>query len=97
MGIVPGFSVHDELDILLENGFTAFEAIEAATVNAALVVERMVGEGDFGTIVEGNRADLLLVDENPLEDISTLRNPLGVLADGRWYPRRVLQEYIEIK
>jgi hypothetical protein len=96
MGIVPGFSVHDELEILLENGFTSYEALETATVNAALVAERMVGEGDFGTIVEGNRADLLLVEENPLINISTLRDPLGVMADGRWYPRNALQELIKI-
>ena len=96
MGIVPGYSVHDELDILLENGFTPYEALETATVNAALVADRMLYEGDFGTIVEGNRADLLLVEENPLKDISTLRDPMGVMADGRWYPRSVLQELIKI-
>ncbi|RLD08124.1 MAG: hypothetical protein DRI65_03080 [Chloroflexota bacterium] len=97
MGIVPGFSVHDELDILLENGFTPYEALETATVNAALVADRMVVEGDFGTVVVGNRADLLLVEGNPLEDIATLRDPLGVMADGRWYPRSVLRELIAIK
>lgn len=94
MGIVPGFSVHDELETLLGVGLTPYQALETATVNAALVAERMIGEGDFGAIVEGNRADLLLVDENPLEDISTLREALGVMANGRWYPRSVLEEYI---
>ena len=96
MGIVPGYSVHDELDILLENGFTPYEAIETATVNAALVVQRMNGEGDFGMIVEGYRADLLLVEDNPLEDISTLRDPRGVMAGGEWYSRSALQKLIEI-
>ena len=96
MGIVPGYSVHDELDILLENRFTPYQAIETATVNAALVAERMTGEGDFGMIVEGYRADLLLVEANPLEEISTLRNPLGVMAGGEWYSRSTLQKLIEI-
>ncbi len=97
MGIVPGHSVHDELEILLENGFSPYEALETATVNAALVANQMTGEGDFGMIAERYRADLLLVEDNPLEDISTLRNPLGVMASGEWYSRSALQKLIEIK
>ncbi|MEJ2211836.1 MAG: hypothetical protein P8129_22755, partial [Anaerolineae bacterium] len=45
MGLVPGYSIHDELRILVDNGFTPYEAITTGTVNAALVVERMTGEG----------------------------------------------------
>lgn len=97
MGIVPGFSVHDELDIFLENGFTPFQALKTATVNAAEVAERMTGEGDFGTIVEGNRADLLLVEGNPLQDISTLRDPLGVMVGGEWLSRIALDEMLSME
>ena len=96
MGIVPGFSVHDELRILVENGFTPYEALLTGTVNAANVVERMTGEGNFGTIEVGNRADLILVRGNPLEDISVIREPLGVMAAGRWYSAEALAEIIEI-
>jgi imidazolonepropionase-like amidohydrolase len=96
IGIVPGFSVHDELRILVENGFTPYEAIQTGTVNAAKVVERMTGEGDFGTIEIGKRADLILVSENPLEDITTIREPLGVMAAGKWFSAEQLSELIEI-
>jgi hypothetical protein len=96
IGIVPGFSVHDELRILVENGFTPYEALLTGTVNAAKVVERMTGEGDFGTIEIGKRADLILVIRNPLEDISTVKNPLGVMASGRWFSAEQLSELIKI-
>jgi hypothetical protein len=95
MGIVPGYSVHDELGILVENGFTPYEAIATGTVNAAIVVERMTGVGDFGTIEERKRADLILVQDNPLEDVTTIRAPLGVMAAGRWYAQDALAEMIE--
>ena len=95
MGIVPGTSIHDELQILVENGLSPFEAIATGTVNAARVVERMTGGGNWGTVREGNRADLILVTGNPLEDIATIREPLGVMASGRWYPRAVLSEMTE--
>jgi len=95
MGIVPGYSLHDELRILVKNGFTPYEAIATGTVNAAIVVERMTGEGDFGTIEKGKRADLILVQDNPLEDVTTIRAPLGVMAAGRWYARETLAEMIE--
>ena len=95
MGIVPGYSIHDELRILLDNGFSPYEAITAATVNAAIVVERMTGNGNFGTIEVGKRADLILVQDNPLEDIATIKEPLGVMATGRWYSQETLAELIE--
>ena len=66
MGLVRGFSIHDELRILTENGFTPYEVIKTGTVNAAMVVEKMNGNGDLGTIEVGKRADLLLVNNNPL-------------------------------
>jgi hypothetical protein len=91
MGLVPGASVHDELRILTRNGFTPYEAIRTATVNAANAVENMIGKGDFGTIAPGKRADLLLVKENPLADIAVLSNPVGVMASGRWFDKAELQ------
>jgi imidazolonepropionase-like amidohydrolase len=95
IGIVPGFSVHDELRILVENGFAPYEALLTGTVNAAKVVERMTGEGNFGTIEIGKRADLILLSGNPLEDISTIRAPLGVMAYGKWYSAEQLSNLIE--
>jgi imidazolonepropionase-like amidohydrolase len=95
MGLVPGFSIHDELRILTENGFTPYEAIKTGTVNAAIVVEKMNGNGDFGTIEIGKRADLILVEDNPLEDVANIKNILGVMASGRWYDKTMLQKFID--
>jgi imidazolonepropionase-like amidohydrolase len=97
MGLVPGFSIHEELRVLKENGFTPYEAIKTGTVNAAFVVEKMNGEGDFGTIEIDKRADLILVKNNPLEDVANVKNILGVMAAGRWYPKTSLQQMIALK
>lgn len=96
MGIIPGYSVHDELDILVKNGFTNYEALKTATVNPAIVVERMIGDGKFGTIEVGNRADLILVAKNPLDEIETLRTPLGVMVAGKWFSQETLSRLIEL-
>jgi imidazolonepropionase-like amidohydrolase len=97
MGIVPGYSIHDELRILVENGFSPYEAIATGTVNASVVAEQMVGERDFGTVEVGKRADLLLVNENPLEDIDAIKDLRGVMAAGRWYSREEVDQMIAIE
>ena len=96
MGIIPGFSIHDELEILVENGFSSYEALKTGTVNAGIVVERMTGVGNFGTVEVGKRADLILVRGNPLEYVGNIRNPLGVMTAGRWYSNEMLAELIRI-
>jgi imidazolonepropionase-like amidohydrolase len=95
--VVPGYSTHDELRVLTECGFTPYEAIVMATVNAARVVEAMTGEGDIGTVEVGNRADLILVNRNPLEDVANIREILGVMAAGRWYSKEALEQMITIE
>jgi hypothetical protein len=95
MGIIPGYSIHDELRILVENGFSPYEALKTGTVNAAIVIERMTGKGNLGSIAVGNRADLILVAGNPLEDLETLRTPLGVMAAGKWFSAEMLNKLIE--
>jgi hypothetical protein len=96
MGIVPGFSIHDELRILTENGFTPFQAIATGTVDASKVIEAMTGENNFGTIEVGKRADLILVNGNPLEDVKNIKNIQGVMAAGRWYSNQTLDTMIEV-
>ena len=81
-GVVPGYSTHDERRTPVANGFTSYGAFLTGMVSAAIVVERMRGGGDFGTIEEGQRADLISVQDNPLEDITTIKAPLGVMAAG---------------
>ena len=90
--LVPGFSIHDELQTLVEDvGFTPYEAIRAATYNAAEFLDAF---DEFGTISVGSRADLVLVDRNPLEDIRHLQKPLGVMVRGRWLPRERLDQML---
>jgi imidazolonepropionase-like amidohydrolase len=78
---VPGFSVHDELGLLIEAGLTPAEALMTGTVNPA----RFIGaKNTFGRVAQGLEADLVLTSENPLLQIDTLRHPLGVMLRGRW-------------
>ena len=94
MGIVPGFSIHDELRILVENGFTPYEAIATGTVNASTVAAAMTGKDEFGTIEVGKRADFILVNKNPLEDAAHIKDHRGVMAAGEWYDAAYLQAAI---
>jgi imidazolonepropionase-like amidohydrolase len=81
--IVPGIDLHNELALLVEAGFTPLEALQAATVNPA----KFLGTTEtFGTIQAGRTADLVLLDENPLEDISHTRKINAVVLGGKFYP-----------
>jgi len=82
-----GFSLLDELDLYVEIGLTPREALYTATV----APPRFFGISDQdGTIASGRRADLVLLDANPLEDLATLRHPLAVIAGGRVLDRQAL-------
>ena len=89
--IPPGASLHHELRLLIESGLSPYEAMRAATVAPAAF---LVKDDEFGTIAAGKRADLLLVDGNPLQDIGYLAEPVGVMARGRWFPREQLQQML---
>jgi imidazolonepropionase-like amidohydrolase len=89
---IPGFSVHEELAMLVEAGLSPFEAIEAGTRNAALVLGH---SDDFGTVTEGKRADLLLLDGNPLEDVTNASKISGVMVRGHWLPQGELQSMLD--
>lgn len=72
--------VPHDLERMLGCGLTASEAVAAATVNAATLLGM---EDGTGRVAEGLEADLIVVDRNPLEDITTLFEPLLVVSDGR--------------
>jgi imidazolonepropionase-like amidohydrolase len=85
--MIPGFSVHEEMDMLVKHaGFTRLDVLMAATRNAA----EFLGDSTAGRVEVGARGDLLLVDGNPLEDLETLRSPAGVLVNGHWLDRAAL-------
>jgi imidazolonepropionase-like amidohydrolase len=85
--IYPGFSLHDELELLVEAGLSPAEALQTATVNPA----RFLGLTDsIGRIERGQRADLVLLDANPLTRIRNTRRIAGVVAAGRWFSREAL-------
>jgi imidazolonepropionase-like amidohydrolase len=90
--VVAGFSIHEELNNLVDAGLTPFEAILTGTINAA---EFVGASGEFGVIALGARADLILVDDNPLEDIGVIANPKGVMVRGLWLTRDELKAKLE--
>ena len=89
-GVVPGYALHDELRNLVEAGLTPYEALAAATRNAAAYL----GTDEFGTIEIGKRADLLLLDSNPLADVAHAQQIVGVMARGRWFSVAQLQRLL---
>jgi imidazolonepropionase-like amidohydrolase len=80
---IPGFSIHEELEMLVEAGLSPYEALEAGTSSAAAALGK---QAEFGTIEVGKRADLILVNRNPLNDVSSLQERIGVMLRGRWMP-----------
>lgn len=79
--ILPGYSLHEELRLFVETGFSAYEALLTATRNAA---ESSGKSDEFGTIETGKRADLVLLNHNPLDDISNTSDIAGVMVKGKW-------------
>lgn len=87
----PGFSLHDELALLVESGLTPLNALRAATLEPA----RYLGATDsLGTVAPGRVADLVLLDENPLADIAAAGRIHGVVLGGRWLPRDTLDAWL---
>lgn len=83
-GVVAGFSLHDEIALLAEAGLTPEEALAAAT---RLPAKWLGIDGEVGTVEAGKRADLILLDANPLSDVKNTRNISGVFVNGRWLSR----------
>ena len=94
--LVPGFATHKELQSFVEAGLTPYEAIEAATRNPGeYFAEVMKVPRDFGTVEVGMRADLLLLEANPLESVANLSKRAGVMVRGRWLPESELRKTLE--
>jgi imidazolonepropionase-like amidohydrolase len=83
----PGFSLHDELALLVEAGLSPMAALQAATSNAA----RFMGQSDRrGTIETGKTADLVLLDKDPLADIHNTLSIRAIVIGGKLIPRTAL-------
>jgi imidazolonepropionase-like amidohydrolase len=79
---VPGYSLHRELELYVEAGFTPLEAIQSASI----VPARVMGvDGDVGTVTAGKRADMIVVTGDPLHHIADTRNVVLVISAGRRY------------
>jgi len=89
---VPGFPVHDELQLLVEAGLSPLQALRAATLQPAKFLGK---EADLGTIAAGKRADLVLLDADPLSDIRNTRRITAVIAAGKLYSRADLDRLLE--
>src|SRR5215469_8002751 len=81
---IPGFSLQDELSMLVTAGLTPLQALQTATSNPAVVIHRT---NDFGTVEPGKFADVVLLDANPLEEIGNTRRISAVVVRGRLFRR----------
>lgn len=90
--LVPGFATHREMQSLGEAGLSNYAVLEAATRNGA---ESLGMLKEFGTVEMGKRADLLLLDANPLDAISNAKQIAGVMVRGKWLPKTDLQRLLE--
>jgi imidazolonepropionase-like amidohydrolase len=84
---IPAYSVYREIELYVKAGFTNMEALQAATSVAATA---MRVANDVGTIEKGKRADLLVLDANPLDNISNIRTVRFVMKDGKMFESAAL-------
>lgn len=89
---VPGFATHRELAALVGAGLTPYQALRTGTANVATYLGQ---EREFGTVGEGKRADLLLLEADPLADVRAATRPAGVMVRGRWLDRAALDGMLE--
>jgi imidazolonepropionase-like amidohydrolase len=89
---VAGFAVHRELELAVKAGLTPYQSLRYATVAPA---EYLGLENDAGTVQPGRRADLLLLDANPLSNIQNTRQIAGVMRDGIYMPKPALQKMLD--
>lgn len=81
---VPGYALHHELTFLRDAGLTPYEILKTGSVNAG---QYFAKQDSFGTIESGKRADLVLLNGNPLADITNVDKIEGVMVNGKWYSR----------
>lgn len=89
---VPGFSIHHELRMMVATGLTPYEVLATGTREPA----RYFGTAeDFGTVEPGRRADLILLEADPLDDVANVQRRAGVMVRGQWLPEEEIQARLE--
>jgi hypothetical protein len=92
VGVVWGFSIHRELELFVKAGLTPYQALAAST----RVPSEVMGDAEeWGTVTVGKRADLVLLNANPLENIGNTREIAGVMVRGKWLPQETLQAMLD--
>jgi imidazolonepropionase-like amidohydrolase len=89
--VFPGFALHRELELLTEEGLTPLEALRAATTGAAKFLGR---QAEFGVVAIGAHADLVLLDDSPLEKISNTTKISAVIREGVYLDRAALDRLL---
>jgi imidazolonepropionase-like amidohydrolase len=89
--VFPGFSLHDELELLVKSGFNTTQALQAATFNPALFLGKL---DKYGVVEKGHVADLVLLDADPLEDVRNTRKIAAVVLNGQYYPKEDLDKML---
>jgi len=93
---VPGFALFREIEVMSEAGMSNRAILESGTVAVARYVRDHLGlDGSFGSVTEGNRADLVLLGSNPLADLDNLTDRVGVMVRGRWVSRADIDTGLE--
>ncbi|GAA4277671.1 amidohydrolase family protein [Aquimarina mytili] len=89
---LPGFSLHRELELICNSGLSPYEALKTATVNPARYLNRA---SISGTITTGKLADLVLLNKNPLQNISNTQTIEGVVIHGKWLSKEGLNKMLK--
>ena len=86
---VPGFSLHREIAAMAEAGMSPYEILVSGTRNVGDYFQRY---DSFGTVAAGRRADLILTNSNPLDDVANIADRAGVMVRGAWKSEAEIRE-----
>ncbi|MQA92578.1 MAG: hypothetical protein GEU90_20540 [Gemmatimonas sp.] len=90
---VPGYAIHREMPLMVDAGLTTYEVLQAATsVAARFVAEKLDQPADFGAVRDDYVADLILLEENPLQSLDAFGSKVGVMANGIWLTQEAIDE-----
>jgi len=90
--VFPGFSLHDELSLMVKGGMPALDVLRSATINPAIFMNK---KADFGSVEVGKLASLVLLNKNPLENIENTKTIKTVIIRGKVYNRKALDSMLE--